>query len=270
MIRSGLGRRYLVLILSVAAAVTFSACSGSRPSAASHVSHDPPEVALFGDSLAWEAQTYFSALIRAKRDTALTYTRSGTALCDWLSTMRSVETRFHPKAVELEFSGDALTPCMRAYQPPSSAYFEKYRADTLTAIAIFQRGGAHIFLIGAPINRSDTSVENWDRLNSQYDAIAAADPAHINFVYAGAAVAGPGHTFTPTLPCLPDEPCTSPVVGGVPSNTVRAPDGGHFCPVEKDPELGIIGPCPVYSSGAYRYASAMVAGLSLPASEGVP
>ena len=265
MINSGLGRRYFALIVSMAAAVSLAACSGSQPSVGTRVTHVPSKVALFGDSLAWEAHTYFSALIRASGDTALTYTRSGTAVCDWLPTMRSVEARFHPRAVELEFSGDALTACMRAYQPPSSAYFEKYRADTLTAIAIFEAGGARVFLIGAPINRSSTSVRNWDRLNSQYDAIAAADPAHVTYVDAGAAVEGPGHTFTATLPCLMDEPCTGPLVGGVPSNIVRAPDGGHFCPVEKDPELGIVGPCPVYSSGAYRYTFAMVAALSLPA-----
>jgi hypothetical protein len=270
LIDCGLGRRYLAVILSVAAGVAFSACSGSGPSAATRVSHGPPAVALFGDSLAWEAQTYFSALIRASGDTPLTYTRSGTAVCDWLSTMRTVEARFHPEAVELEFSGDALTPCMRAYEPPSSAYFEKYRADTLAAIAVFKGAGAHIFLIGSPINRSDTSVQNWDQLNGQYDAIAEADPAHVTYVDAGAAVEGPGHTFTATLPCLLDEPCTGPVVGGVPSNVVRAPDGGHFCPVEKDAALGIIGPCPVYSSGAYRYAFAMVAALSLPASQTEP
>jgi hypothetical protein len=219
-------------------------------------------VALFGDSLAWEAQGYFSALVRASGATPLTFTRSGTAICDWLSKMRSVEARFHPSAVELEFSGNAITTCMQHYTPPSSAYFEKYRADTLTAISIFEGGGAHVLLIGAPINRDDTSVRNWDQLNGQYSAMAKADPAHVTYTDAGAAVEGPGHTFATTLPCLLDEPCTGPMVRGVPSNIVRAPDGGHFCPVEKDPQLGIIGPCPVYSSGAYRYAFAMVSALS--------
>jgi hypothetical protein len=221
-------------------------------------------VALFGDSLAWEARGYFSALIRASGDTPLIFTRRGTAVCDWLPEMRSVEAQFHPRAVELEFSGNALTACMRDYEPPSPAYFQKYRTDTLAAIFILEAGGAHVFLIGAPINRDDTSVRNWDQLNGQYRSIAEADPAHVTYVDAGAAVEGPGHSFTATLPCLMDEPCTGPIVKGVPSNVVRAPDGGHFCPVEKDPLLGIIGPCPVYSSGAYRYAFAMVSALAVP------
>ena len=219
-------------------------------------------VALFGDSLAWEARSYFSSLLGPTGATPLTYTRRGSAICDFLDTMRSVEDRFHPRAVEIEFSGNALTPCMRGYVPPSDSYFEKYRADTLTAIGIFAGSGSHVYLIGAPIDRDHASEPNWDRLNNQYRAIAAADPDHVTYVDAGAAVEGPGHTFTSTLPCLVDEPCTGPVVSGVPSNVVRAPDGDHFCPVEKYPQLGIIGPCPVYSSGAYRYAFAMVSALS--------
>jgi hypothetical protein len=263
---SGTARLHRALVLSVVAAMSFTACSGGRTTAGTQVSEDPARVALFGDSLAWEAQSYFSDLVKSRGDTAVTYTRSGTAVCDWLSTMRSVEARFRPMEVELEFSGDALTACMRAYPPPSAAYFQKYRADTLAAIAIFQAGGAHVFLIGAPINRDDTSVQNWDRMNGQYAAIAEADSAHVTYVDAGTAVEGPGQSFTATLPCLRNEPCTGPVVDGVRYNVVRAPDGGHFCPVEKDPQLGIIGPCPVYSSGAYRYAIAMAAALSTPAS----
>jgi len=219
-------------------------------------------VALFGDSLAWEARSYFSSLIGPTGARALTYTRRGSAICDFLATMRSVEDRLHPRAVEIEFSGNALTPCMGGYVPPSGSYFDKYRADTLTAIGIFAGNGSHVYLIGAPIDRDHASTPNWDRLNNQYRAIAEADPEHVTYVDAGAAVEGPGHTFTSTLPCLVDEPCTGPVVDGVPSNVVRAPDGDHFCPVEKYPELGIIGPCPVYSSGAYRYAFAMVSALS--------
>jgi hypothetical protein len=266
MMNSRTARFYLALAFSVVAAMSFTACSGGRTTVGTQVSHDPRRVALFGDSLAWEAQSYFSDLVETRGDNAVTYTRSGTAVCDWLSAMRSVEARFRPTEVELEFSGDALTACMRAFPPPSPAYFQKYRADTLAAIAIFQAGGAHVFLIGAPINRDDTSVQNWDRMNGQYAAIAGADPAHVTYVDAGAAVEGPGQTFTATLPCLMNELCTGPVVDGVRSNIVRAPDGGHFCPVEKDPQLGMIGPCPVYSSGAYRYALAMAAALPARAS----
>ena len=93
----------------------------------------------------------------------------------------------------------------------------------------------------------------------QYAQIAAADPEHVTYVDAGAAVEGPGGTFARTLPCLIGEPCTGPVVGGVPSNVVRSPDGVHFCPVTV-----VRVSCPVYSSGAFRFADAMVRGLVAP------
>jgi hypothetical protein len=218
---------------------------------------------VFGDSLAWEAQRYFSSLVRASGGMALSYDGRGTALCDWLPRMRRVDARFVPEAVELEFSGNALTPCMKGYAPGSPAYYAKYRDDTLTAIGIFVPRGAHIFLIGAPISRSQAvSDPGWDRLNQQYAGIARTDPLHVTYVDAGTSVESPEGNYAQTLPCLQAEPCLGPRLDGVRSNVVRAPDGVHFCPVEKAAAAGIIGPCPVYSSGAYRYALAMVGALS--------
>jgi hypothetical protein len=251
------------LVLAVAAVVTVAACAGSPASTGRQAAPTPPSVALFGDSLAWEAQRYFNVLVNADGATPLSYASRGSALCDWLPTMRLVEARFHPRAVELEFSGNALTPCMGGDAPGSAVYFARYRRDTLAAIGTFARGDAHVFLIGAPVSRAQQASDPaWDRLNQQYAAIARADPGRVTYVDAGAAVENPDRRYAQTLPCLRGEPCLGPTVGGVRSNVVRAPDGVHFCPVEKDPLLGVIGPCPVYSSGAYRYASAMVGALA--------
>jgi hypothetical protein len=246
------------------------ACAASPASTARPASPVPPKVALFGDSLAWEAQKYFSSLVLASRGTSVSYDARGTAVCDWLSQMRAVEAQFAPDEVELEFSGNALTPCMKGYEGGSPAYFAKYRDDTLTAIGIFRRGGARVVLIGAPISRSQhASDPAWDRLNQQYAGIAWSDPHHVTYVDAGSAVERTDGGYAQTLPCLPAEPCLGPLLDGVRSNVVRAPDGVHFCPVEKAAAVGIIGPCPVYSSGAYRYARAMVAALSgLPGTHG--
>ena len=241
------------------------ACASSRVSARGQPASAPPRVAVFGDSLAWEAQSYFSSLVRASGGTARSYDARGTALCDWLSQMRIVDARFVPEAVELEFTGNALTPCMKGYAAGSAAYYAKYRDDTLAAIDIFVPSGAHVFLIGAPISRSQAvSDPGWDRLNQQYASIARTDPRHVTYIDAGAAVESPDRTYAQTLPCLQAEPCLGPRLDGVRSNVVRAPDGVHFCPVEKAAAAGIIGPCPVYSSGAYRYALAMVGALTVP------
>jgi hypothetical protein len=242
------------------------AWSAFGPGSTNSAVHPPPQVAVFGDSLAWEANPYFVWLVQGSGESALTYdSYGGTAICDWFARMREVESMYHPKAVELEFSGNAFTPCMEGYTPGTSAYYEKYRADTETAIDIFVPGGAHVFLIGAPITQQQQeSVPNWDQLNLQYAEIALGDPRHVTYVDAGTAVEGPNHTFTSTLPCLADEPCTGPRVDGVPSNVVRSPDGTHFCPVEHGNEEGVISGCPVYSSGAFRYANAMFEALTMP------
>jgi hypothetical protein len=235
---------------------------GASASALSGVRY-PSRVAVFGDSLTFEAEPYYVTLIHRGADTALTYDSfGGTAICDWFPTMREVESRDHPRAVELEFSGNALTPCMRRFARPAQAYFQKYYADAEEAIHIFVPAGTHVYLVGAPVDRKRLGWSNGNTLNMQYARIAATDPQHVTYVDAGSAVEGPGHTYARTLPCLPIEPCTGPVVNSTPSNLVRARDGIHFCPVTSGNKKGVIARCPVYSSGAFRYARAMVAALA--------
>ncbi|MGP0029441.1 MAG: hypothetical protein ACLPVF_02930 [Acidimicrobiales bacterium] len=259
--RTTRSERAVRLVVLLGLTLLAAGCSAARPAQL------PARVALFGDSLSFEAQPYFTSLIKATGETALTYdSLGGTAICDALPKMREVEANHHPIAVELQFSGNALTPCMKGFKPGTQAYYDKYRADTEEAIKIFVPAGAHVYLIGAPITKSQQSDPNWDRLNQQYAEIAATDRLHVTYVDAGAAVEGPDHTFTETLPCLPIEQCSGPIVGGVPSNIVRSPDGTHFCPVETGNEEGEIGGCSTYSSGAFRYALAMVEALAGPAS----
>jgi hypothetical protein len=218
---------------------------------------------LFGDSLSGEAHPYYTTLVKATGQNVLAFDNfGGTATCDWLPTMRRVETTVHPTAVELQFSGNALTPCMKGFEPGTPGYYSKYRADTQAAIKIFVPSGAHVYLIGAPISRSEQADPSWhDTLNRQYAQIAYSDPVHLTYIDAGAAVETPSHTYAQTLPCLPLEPCTGPVVKGVPSNIVRSADGAHFCPVKSANRAGKIDACPIYSSGAFRYAVAMVVAL---------
>ncbi len=248
------------LLFIGALALLLASCSTSGRST-DHA--DARQAALFGDSLSAEAQPYYDELARAAGAVAHTYDAlAGTAICDWLTRMAEVEAEYHPEAVELEFSGNNLTPCMDGYKVYSSRYYEKYRADTMKAIEIFTAGGSHVFLIGAPITRAQQSVPGWQKLNMQYEEIAAADPAHVTYVDAGASVELPRHTYTDTLPCLEHEPCAGPVVGGVHSNVVRSTDGIHFCPSVVGDDAGVIGRCAVYSSGAYRYAKAMADALT--------
>ena len=262
--------RRLALAALVLAASLLASCSSRSgvPSARGAVgsSQYPARVAVFGDSLAKQAEPYFLRLMAAA-DTSNTTSYSahgGTAICDWLARMRKMRATAHYDAVVLEFSGNALTACMAGIGYNTPAYYAKYRADTLAAIAIWVPAGAHVFLVGTPVTRAQQAFDpNWDALDLQYAQIAAADPAHVTYFDAGTAVEGPGGTFVQTLPCLYGERCTGPVVGGVPSNVVRSTDGVHFCPVAAPGDV-----CPIYSSGAFRFADAMVDGLMSPVDPG--
>jgi hypothetical protein len=221
-----------------------------------------PLVILYGDSLAWEAEAPFvAAFARQPGVHVLTRTFGGTAICDYLDEMRRDATTLAPGAVVLEFSGNALTPCMAQAARDGvggAEYWARYRADAQAAIEIFAASGTRVLFAGAPKSRSQeiTGDFHGGRVNAMYAEIAAAHDG-VTYVDAGAAVLDDGR-WTATLPCLPGEPCTGGVDGeGRAVNLVRAPDGGHFCPAADDAERGVVEACPVWSAGAFRYAYAM-------------
>jgi hypothetical protein len=91
-----------------------------------------------------------------------------------------------------------------------------------------------------------------------YASLAKVEP-RIKYFDAGASVLAHG-SWTKTLPCLAGEPCTGGTDEiGTAVNIVRAPDGGHFCPTAPAAVRGVTGVCPVWSSGAYRYGTALAA-----------
>jgi hypothetical protein len=71
------------------------------------------------------------------------------------------------------------------------------------------------------------------------------------YLDAGSAVLADGR-YADQLPCLPEEPCPTSTSGET-LTQVRAADGQHFCvaTVAQD------GTCATWSSGAWRYGSAM-------------
>ena len=220
-------------------------------------------VILYGDSLAWEAAGQFVEAFAGRSDvTVLTRTFGGTAICDFLPQMRDDATVLEPGWVVVEFSGNAFTPCTRDDSGRSlsgDALIERYRTDARRVVDIFSPLGTEVVFAGSPIPKSvdGQSGFNGGRLNGMYSELAA-HSSSARFVDAGAAVLDAGR-WTATLPCLPAEPCIDADAGGHPVNIVRAPDGGHFCPNDVGPAAGVTGVCPVWSSGAFRYASAMAA-----------
>jgi len=212
----------------------------------------PHRVALYGDSLGMEAGMDFTYLARAAGASALVRTYGGVAVCDFLTSMASDAASWQPTDVVLEFSGDNFTPCMGGDPIGSPQYYAKYRADVEQAIAIFRPYGTRVFLSGIPFDAWEGANPNVASLNQLYASVAAADSG-VTYVDAGQAVMANG-AYTQTLPCLPGEPCTGP--SG--TNVVRAPDGVHFCPTGNTTDEGYFEMCDVYSSGAFRYAAALL------------
>ena len=237
----------------------------STSTAASPPAPDPPApVGLFGDSLAWEAEPFYERLLTDLGTPPVRVaTFGGTAICDMLDDMASLAAVVELSAVHIAFSGNALTPCMDGYEPGTTEYFRKYRDDALAAIAIFAPAGTRVYLVAPPVMTNSTSGNGMvqDRIADIYKEIVFADRRRVAFVDAGAAVENADGTFARTLPCLVAEPCEGPVLAGMGTNVVRSLDGVHFCPTRTGNEQGLVDRCPVYSSGAYRYALAMVAAL---------
>jgi hypothetical protein len=210
-----------------------------------------PRIAIYGDSLGMEAAQDFINIVQAAGGSSFVRTYVS-AVCDWLPEMPGDVASFQPTAVVLEFAGDNFTPCMAGDPLGSPQYYAKYKTDMQSAIDLLRAAGAEVYLVGIPYDNNTSLNPNVANLNQLYASLAAANTG-VNYVDAGQAVMLDG-AFTWTLPCLPGEPCTGP--SG--TNVVRGPDGSHFCPSGSDTIVGYFAECTVYSSGAFRFASAML------------
>ncbi len=243
------------------AALLSAALVAGMPAWASATHRRPVRIDLFGDSLVGQAKPFFVPILQSTHAAELHANNyGGTAICDWLTAMRRAASR-RPQAVVIEFEGNNMTPCMDHEARGTRAYFDKYRTDAARAVGDFVPGGTHVYLIGAPVTLAEWAHHqtDWMVLNGIYASLAAKDPTRITYVDAGAAVEGPHQSFVWSLPCLANEPCTGPVVDGIRHDMVRAADGVHFCPGAFGNAKGQIRRCAVYSSGAFRFASAMAA-----------
>ena len=216
------------------------------------VSSTPERIALYGDSLSMQAAQDFQFLAVESGDTTLLGAYNGLAPCDVLPRLAGDAASWRTNTAVLEFTGDDLTPCMKPYAVGTPAYYAKYRQDATTAVRTLRGDGVHVVLIGAPLDKDPGLAQNVQRLNAMYASLASSIPG-VRYVDAGSSVLANGK-FTTSLPCLPSEQCTGP--SG--TNVVRSPDGIHFCPTGSTAVEGSYDVCPVYSSGAFRFASAML------------
>ncbi len=210
----------------------------------------PPTTDVFGDSLMTQSANYFDYFtggVTQNNDDVF----PGTAPCDMLAQAQTDATAtVQPSVVVLEFSGNALTPCISGEGYETPAYFNQYFNDTSTIVNEFVNDGAHVFLVGnAPtLSQVNSNDANWNTLNWMYENIAADLPGRVTFVNAGASVMSASGQFMWTQACNMFD--GSNCVNG--SVVVRAPDGQHFCP---DPPTSWADwrTCPSYAAGALRY-----------------
>jgi hypothetical protein len=220
-----------------------------------------PVVVLYGDSLAWEARHVFEQALADQPVTVIARTFGGTAICDWHDEMAEDAATLQPGLVVIEFVGNNYTPCMRdADGAPlvGTSLVERYADDAESAVATFRAIDAQVVLAGAPISRPETATLDLHHapLNAVYAALGRRLEG-VRYVDAGAAVLDDG-AWTDSLPCLPVEPCAdASLESGTERNVVRAPDGLHFCPASSAAERGVTGDCPVWSSGAFRFGTAL-------------
>lgn len=216
--------------------------------ACSLVKDDPKPVkavALIGDSLAEHAEPYLAPAMAPIPVVADFF--GGTAPCDWLG--KDLQTNADTVAV-ITFIGNSQTPCMAAADgtfPHGQALLDRYGPDLTALVAQVRATGARVLLVGQPA-RGDANADialEIDGINETMRTLA--EQGSVSFVDAGATVEDVHGRFAVSLPCLPGEEACGP--DG--TNVVRSNDGVHFCPGVGRP------PCPEYSSGAFRFATAI-------------
>ncbi|HEY4377202.1 MAG TPA: hypothetical protein VGM93_08585 [Acidimicrobiales bacterium] len=177
--------------------------------------------------------------------------------CNQLSTALAVLAQ-RPAVLAVEWVGNTFfsSPCTKAFQP-DEVRAEHVRA--LDAIANARRPGTIVLLVGIP----PVDVQPWIASRSALEPLYQAWPAsHPGFAYVDTTPSvAPDGRYVVTLPCRPADVSAKAcgAFGAAPGQVVvRDPIGLHFCPVRYDNDHA---DCPVWNSGAQRYAEAIVAHL---------
>jgi hypothetical protein len=214
----------------------------------------PIRVAVYTDSLGFEARGAIVLNLAAAGMDVRYSGRPGTAPCDWTTPDHmGADASWAPDVVVLEFSGNNETPCTIGPdgQPLTGpALVASYAQSADEVMRIFP--SARVFFASFPVRR--TRFVSGDPSDSELNALWASMPrryANARFVDPAPAVLDGGR-YADTLPCRPGEPSCG--VDAPPGQVkVRNDDGLHFCPIT------IVGPwvCNAYSPGAVRFGTAL-------------
>jgi hypothetical protein len=271
--------RYTVLAIAGAIAVAFvsgaltgsslaAPSGGNRPRGEARAQRAAPRDAVFvyGDSLVTQAEPYLSPVARALGMKLRTRAFGGIAPCDELASLGTDLRQLRPAIVVFAFSGNSFTDCMRGANGAllqGDQLVAKYHDDLEAAARITTLAGVPLVLASPPA--SNQRMASWDQLDAVYREVAAAHQPEVQYTDAGVQIAPDGQ-FVATQRCLPFElnlpEAESMCRSGDNTIDVRAPDGVHFCSDVVTPKPNPT-PCTRYSSGALRYAIALVTAAKL-------
>lgn len=226
----------------------------------------PPYAVAFGDSLTQEAGSLLAfGLHNQGYDHTDVHAYGGTSPCDWTGQVQQEAAKAAGATVAvLEFVGNPFSTCV--HDPITGqlltgpAFVAKYQQDMGQLVALLTKASIHTYVLSVPTLRADAQATWPDTATPAINAAAAAAARDNGGIFLDAAgqqvapVLNPDRSFAQTLPCLPWETGSNCGSGGPGRNAVRAPDGEHFCPQPTAGPNGTVAPCPVYASGATRYA----------------
>jgi len=260
----GLSTVFLIFVLTVALG---GSASRSAPSATPIST--PATVVFYGDSILSEAHHALVADFVTKPGwTVKVNDLPAAAVCDWQSKLRYDLAALHPKIVVLETFGVSLTPCMHGLIRSTPAWEEKYRSDLNLFLRTATDAGARVLLVKpvvidpirarrkyhayfpGPYSKTLTSIAMSDAKKYPGVSVTAAPPDSL--------LTSTG-SFTLSKACRAGESAAMGCDAATRTILVRNPDGIHLCPLAYKPPLGMFAGCPIYSSGAVRYASALAA-----------
>jgi len=247
--------------------LTGQALSGSSPSERGDArDRDTEALFVYGDSLVVQSEPYFKSVAGALGMRVTTRAAGGIAPCDAEGWLADDLRNARAQVVVFAFSGNSLTDCMRDQRgqlPSGDDVVTKYRTDVEQAALIATQAGVPFVLASPPASLNGGG--NWAQLDALYRDIAASRAPYVQYTDAGLQIAPEG-MFTATQRCLPFELNIARAQGQCASDggtiDVRSPDGVHFCA-----DLSVPSPsapsCSAYSSGAFRYAIALVTAAKL-------
>ncbi len=214
-------------------------------------------VGYYGDSFAFDAAEHAHHLLETGgRLQVVGASFHGVAVCDLLPQMRSDVASQDLFAAVMVFAGNAFTDCMKkpdGRQLSKRATLKKFETDLQAAVDMFVAEGTRVYLGTVPTSRLQESFgSDWSLATNRVVRRVAKRTARAKVIESAAVVLNADGDYTETLPCLDFEPCLNGK-----RNLIRESTGIHFCTSGYEDVAVAIDTCPVWSSGAFRFAAAL-------------